>query len=132
MQEGVERGQNTKLNWGRGNSRFWAGPGRTFWALSAFQGQRPLFWAPTHLQTTAGQGVGVGGNESKVQVRGEAQLCWGQVGKVMEKPEDGPGRGGAQETQRQGQKRTGRRREGEWGVDPTETEHSGGGGVPAL
>ena len=69
MQEGVERGQNTKLNGGRGNSRFWAGPGRTFWALSAFQGQRPLFWAPTHLQTTAGQGVGVGGNESKVQVR---------------------------------------------------------------
>ena len=45
----------------------------------------------------------------------------------MEKPEDGPGRGGAQETQRQGQKKTGRRREGESGVELTETEHSGGG-----
>lgn len=68
-----------------------------------------------------------GSGESKVQVHGEAQLCWGQVGKVMEKPEDEPGRGGAQETQRQGQKRTGRRREGESGVELTETEHSGGG-----
>ena len=45
----------------------------------------------------------------------------------MGKPEDGPGRGGAQETQRQGQKRTGRRREGESGVELPETEHSGGG-----